>query len=166
MTTQILIAVASIIFAAAISYYFALRKARNESASEDDADLVKRISELEKQLAIVGTQIAPLNTVFQSMLVKQLTHAHTPYQDALMKKLGGEGIPPTITEEEEVALVEVLKQIAADPAVPEAEREAAKILPTQMKRVKRDAQALASGEARLVDIQVVGRVEAVDGPKE
>lgn len=159
---QILTALITLVFGAilsALGVWFWRRK-------DSKLKLEDRISQLEKQLGIVGAQIAPLNTVFQSMLIKQLTHAHTPYQDALLKKLGGEGIPPTITEAEEGELIEVLKKIANDPTVPEAEREAAKILPVQMKRVKRDAKVLASGEAKLVDIQVVGRVEAVDGPKE
>jgi hypothetical protein len=154
------------LFSAAVAYYVALRKGRRDAQSTEKADVVKRLTELERQLGIVGAQVAPFNTAFQSILIKQLTHAHTPYQDALMEKLGEAGIPPTITEAEEDALIEVLKKIAADPAVPDDERDAAKMLPIQMRRVKRDAEALIRGDAKMVDIQVVGRIESIGETKE
>lgn len=153
---QILITVGMMILAAVVSalgvWFWRQKDARNK--------LSDRLSELEKQLAIVGTQIAPFNTAYQSMLIKQLTHYHTPVMDALMVKLGGVGVPPTITEEEEAELIEALKQRTEDmgPEISEDERDAAEILPIVMRRVKREAEAGAQG-AKIVDIQVVGRIE-------
>lgn len=151
---QLLIAVGLMIPAAligALGVGFWRRKDQKTKLSD-------RVSELEKQLGIVGAQVAPFNTAFQSILIKQLTHAHTPYQDALLKKLGDTGTPP-ITPKEEAELIDVLKEIAADPNVPDDERDAAEILPIQMRRVKREAEALQRGEGKIVDIQVVGRVK-------
>lgn len=151
---QILITVGLMILAALISavgVWFWRQKDQKTKLSD-------RVSELEKQLGIVGAQVAPFNTAFQSILIKQLTHAHTPYQDALLKKLGDAGTPP-ITEAEEAELIEVLKEIIADPSVPDDERDAAEVLIPQMRRVKREAEALERGEGKIVDIQIVGRVK-------
>jgi hypothetical protein len=97
-----------------------------------------------------------------------LTHFHTPVMDALMVKLGDVGTPPTITEEEEVELIAALKQRAEDvgPLIDEDERDAAELLPIQMRRVKREAEAIANGDGKLVDIQVVGRVDTEEGREE
>lgn len=160
-TKQILITIGGILFSATVAYYFALRKGRKEAESKAEDNVLERISELERQLGIVGAQVAPFNTAFQSMLIKQLTHYHTPVMDKLMEKLGGVGVPPTITEAEEVQLIEALEQRTNDmgPEISDDERDAAEMLPIVMRRVKREAEGQAGG-AKLVDIQVVGRIEA------
>lgn len=165
MTTQILITIGSILFAAAISYYFALRKGRKDAESKAEDNVLERIGELERQLGIVGAQVAPFNVAFQSMLVKQLTHFHTPENDRLLAKLGGVNVPPTITDEEEAELHVALQAIVDDPTIPADERDAAEMLPIQIRRVKREAEELAKGEAKLVDIQVVGRLDTGEQEK-
>lgn len=156
---QVLITAGGTIFAATVGALVSWLWLQKAQKTKVDEQIDKRVSELEKQLGIVGAQVAPFNTAFQSILIKQLTHAHTPYQDALLKKLGDTGTPP-ITPKEEAELLDVLKEIAADPNVPDDERDAAEILPIQMRRVKREAAALTRGEGKLVDIQVVGRVKS------
>lgn len=153
---QVLMTVGGMVFAAflgALGVWFWRQK-------DSKAKLSDRVSELEKQLGIVGAQIAPFNTAYQSMLIKQLTHYHTPVMDELMVKLGGVGVPPTITPKEEVQLIEALKQRTEDmgPEISDDERDAAEMLPIVMRRVKREAEGQASG-AKLVDIQVVGRLD-------
>ena len=154
----IVVSIGLMLVGSIITWFFTQAKANKDAKSKQD----DRITELERQLGIVGAQVAPFNTAFQSMLIKQLTHAHTPYQDALMQKLGEAGVPPTITPQEEVELLAVLKQIANDPSVPDDERDAATILPIQMRRVKRDAEKIAQlgASPHLVDIQVVGMIDS------
>lgn len=158
-TIQILISAGLILLSAAVGYYFARKKSGKDTEKSDDRDLLERVTELEKQLGIVGSQVAPFNVAFQSMLVKQLTHAHTPENDRLLAKLGAVNVPPTITDEEEAKLKVALQAIVDDPTIPADERDAAEMLPIQIRRVKREARELAKGKARLVDIQVVGRLD-------
>jgi hypothetical protein len=95
------------------------------------------------QLALVGQQVQPITQVFQAILVKELTHFHTPTVDLLLAKLG----PPfTLTEEEEVQLLEALKRREQDMGdqMTESEREAAHILPAVIKRVKREQDSASA----------------------
>src|SRR6185369_12062042 len=46
--------------------------------------LLARLTELEKQQSIMGQTILPISTAFQSILIKELTHLHTPVMDRLL----------------------------------------------------------------------------------
>ena len=100
-------------------------------------ELSERMSKIEVTISMIGQSILPMSTAFQAILVKELTHFHTPVVDALLEKLGP---PLTITEEEmETLKAELIKRTEElDPLVGEAERESAIILPYVIKRVKRE----------------------------
>src|SRR5678815_4707353 len=90
----------------------------------------------------------PISTAFQAILIKELTHFHTPVMDALMSKIG----PPfTLTAAEETELIAALEQRTQDMAaeISDSERDAAKILPLVMKRAKLEALALQPEDTRL-----------------
>lgn len=109
-------------------------------AIEHDKTLV-RVSDLEAKLAVVNLSVVPLNLAMQAMLIKELTHYHTPEMDALMVKLGP---PITLTTAEEVRLGVMLDERTKDmaPEIPEEERDAAHILPVIIKRAKVESKAL------------------------
>jgi hypothetical protein len=120
-------------------------KAKDEAIKEADRirveqeKLMERVMELEKQQNVLGIQVMPLNAAFQALLIKQLTHYHTPVMDKLMEKLGP---PNTLTPEEEVELTEALKQRTQEVngRIDESERDAAEILPLIIKRAKKEAE--------------------------
>jgi hypothetical protein len=152
---QILIGAGMILFGALVTYLVTQARGRREAKDATD----KRISELERQLGIVGAQVAPFNTAFQTMLIKQLTHSHAPVMDALMAKLGSEGVPPTITEAETVELAAALRERASDPLVGEYEACAAQALLPVTRMAEIDKELQKRGKVPLVDFQVVGRLD-------
>jgi hypothetical protein len=96
-----------------------------------------RIVVLEKQSALLHSQVIPISAAFQAILIQELTHFHTPEMDELMRKLGP---PITITEDEMARLVTLLEERERDLGedVPQEERDAAHMLPMVMKRVHTD----------------------------
>lgn len=117
---------------------------------EDAMSLKERIVELEAKVRLqdlaqqhIISQVVPLNTAFQALLMKDLTHAHTPEMDALLVKLGP---PYKLTTEDETRLSYLLydRYRNEDGDVTERERDAARMLPMLMKRVKEEAATLAS----------------------
>ena len=110
--------------------------ARSRKAIDDSFSA--KIAELEKQQAAMHQQVLPISTAFQAILIKELTHFHTPKMDALMVKLGP---PYVLNEAEEIELSIALKERAVDKAseISESERDAAQMLPMVMKRVKLEA---------------------------
>jgi len=94
-----------------------------------------RITALEQEIAKMNLAVQPLSAAFQAVLIKQLTHIHTPELDALLVKLGP---PVTLTAEEEVRLSTLLKERTTDmhDEIDDSEREAAEMLPLVIKRVK------------------------------
>lgn len=110
-----------------------LQEAKNQS-------IFNRIVELEKQAAVIQNLIGPLSIAFQTVLVKELTHFHTPEMDALLEKLG----PPyslSILEEQQLDLM-LKERMTNLTDIPESEREAALMLPYIMKRVRRESITL------------------------
>jgi hypothetical protein len=101
--------------------------------------LINRVLELERQLGLVNQAILPMSSAFQAILVKELTHLHTPEMDALMVKLGP---PYLLTEIEEQRLSVLLSERITDlgSEVPDSERDAARMLPLVMKRVRRELE--------------------------
>ncbi len=118
--------------------------------------LLARVVELERLNSLVTQAVVPISAAFQAILIKELTHFHTPIMDALMVKLGP---PNTLTTAEEVELVAALKQREQDMdgLIDDAERDAARMLPMVMKRVKAESES----PNMETTIQVVAR----PGPK-
>jgi hypothetical protein len=156
----LIVSIMGIVLGAMLSFvaslYFFKRNAElaetKRIATEHEA-LLKRVAELETTVRMVGQTILPMSTAFQAILVKELTHFHTPEVDALLEKLG----PPSTISEEDMVLLEIaLKRRTAevDPLVDESEREAALILPYIIKRVRRQcANADAPIQIQLVSVQ-------------
>jgi hypothetical protein len=136
---------------------------RNASIKEADRLAVEhqkvldRLSEMEVKFATVNQAIIPISTAFQAILIKELTHYHTPEMDELMRKIGP---PNTLTENEEIRLSVLLRERTLDmgPLISDSERDAALILPAIMKRARIEADKLKGAEElklRLVTIAAV-----------
>lgn len=109
-----------------------------EAKSKSDQVMRDEIVELKAQLAAVREAIVPISTAFQAVLIKELTHFHTPKMDALLEKLGP---PYSLSGDEEKELIVELQQRTKDVGdlITESEKEAATMLPLVIKRVKAEA---------------------------
>jgi len=132
------------------SWFWWLKKGRQSDAEKLGRAaevMVERVNDLERQLALVNQTIVPISAAFQAILVKELTHFHTPVMDALMVKLGP---PYSLTDEEEreliIALAERSREVSS--LITESERDAATMLPMVIKRVKTES-SLDSSALRL-----------------
>jgi hypothetical protein len=132
----LLIISATLAFLAA-KYWFERNQVVQEAQriKEGHDKLMQRVAELERDSALVKAAVVPITTAFQALLIKELTHFHTPVMDKLMEKIGP---PNTLTPEEEVQLATLLEERSRDmaDAIPESERDAAQILPIVMRRAK------------------------------
>jgi hypothetical protein len=144
-----------------VAWYWFTRHARvrdADRAREEQSILRGRVTELEKQLIAIGTQVVPMNAAFQAILIKELTHAHTPRMDELLVKLG----PPYILTDQEAAELSTALEARyknIDALVDESERDAAKILPLVMKRVKAEAELLMADPNTPLVLRVVTNVQ-------
>jgi hypothetical protein len=134
------------------------RRKRNNAT--DDARLA-RLEELERQVATIKQAVTPISVAMQDLLVRALTHFHTPRIDLLLTKLGP---PVSLTVDEEVELAYALKQRAGDmgPAIPELERGAAMMLPYIVQRVR--VEAAAPVDLSKTDVRVVAVPKGDDAP--
>ena len=154
-TTTVLITLGTILFGGFVSFAFAIfwyrlnaaRTARDKLQSEYAA-LMLRVDMLDKQLALVGHDVVPISAALQAMLIKELTHFHTPRMDHLMSKLGP---PSELNDVEEAELLMLLQEREADMGdlISDSERDAAHILPVIIKRAKAEALALAQAQPTL-----------------
>jgi hypothetical protein len=128
-----------------VSFFGALfwaHKRSKTAAAEERATATTaretRITELERQVALLGLTVQPLSAAFQAILVKQLSHFHTPRIDLLLSKLGP---PVLLTPDEEIELSKELQQraIAMASEITDDERGAAFMLPYVVQRVRREA---------------------------
>jgi hypothetical protein len=142
----------------ATSWFWYVQNLKSKAKERRDlafSDMVRRTAELEKQIAVLGQAVQPISVAFQSMLIKELTHFHTPVMDDLMTRIGP---PSTLTVEEETELAAALKERAEDPGqhIPQSEREAALMLPYVIRRAKAEVSVQNSlPEMRLVAITKV-----------
>src|SRR5687768_2616120 len=122
-----------------------------ERLANDHRRLEDRVREMETQMSAMKSAVVPISAAFQAILVKELTHFHTPEMDALLEKLGP---PLTITEAEEEDLRRLLKEReqVVDTRISESERDAAHMLPLVMRRVRAE---LSADENTPVDLQLV-----------
>jgi hypothetical protein len=121
--------------------FWAHKRHRDSQETERTAAVMARearIVELERQVALLGLTVQPLSAAFQAILIKQLSHFHTPRIDLLLSKIGP---PALLTPDEDIELAKELAQRAVDLAaeISDGEREAATILPYVVQRVRREA---------------------------
>ena len=106
----------------------------------------------------------PISTAFQAILIKELTHFHTPEMDALMAKIGP---PNTLTVVEQERLAVLLNERMKDmgPLISDSERDAARILPAIMKRAKIEQNVITGAEETKVSLVSVAMVVGVPNVK-
>jgi len=106
--------------------------------------LVNEVAGLKEKFSALEAAVLPISAIYQAILVKELTHFHTPKMDALLEKLGP---PNTLTDEEEQALYAALNERMIDQGdlITDSERGAAKILPEVIRRSRTETKALLDG---------------------
>lgn len=142
-----------------IMFYMYGRRASARLLAEENLALMRRVFELEKQQALLSQAVVPISLAFQTILVKNLTHFHTPEMDALLAKLG----PPfVLTEPEEARLIKLLEERRVDMngRIDDGERDAAQMLPMVMKRVRSEQEKSGVTREPLVTILVPARGES------
>lgn len=128
--------------------------ARAKTIADEQVKTLERLKELETKLALINQAIIPISTAFQAILIKELTHFHTPEMDALLVKLGPPNtLSATDMERLEVLLVERAKDMA--PKISASERDAACILPVIIKRAQKESDLLANAEVSKVKLVTV-----------
>lgn len=136
------------IFSAVITFgaaWFWFTRNRETATAKAIAD---RLAALESKAAVTEQAIMPISTAFQAILIKQLTHYHTPELDALLAKLD----PYTLSDEEEVRFYHLLEERTRDmgSAIDESERNAAKMLPFVIKRIKEETDLASKVALQIV----------------
>lgn len=128
-------------------------KEKDRLASEN-SKLMERVDVLENKISLVNQAVLPISAAFQAILIKELTHFHTPRMDELMRKIGP---PSTLTDYEEDELATLLEERTRDMGdqISQSEREAAQMLPLVIKRAKREVEGHAHDETRLRLVSVV-----------
>jgi hypothetical protein len=142
------------------AWYLFRRGSVAEHARQIAADhqkVLERLQELEVKLATVNQAIIPISTAFQAILIKELTHYHTPEMDALMQKLGP---PSSLTENEEIRLGVLLRERTLDmgPLISDSERDAALILLPVARRARIEADTLTGAEDMKLKLVTVAAV--------
>lgn len=121
---------------ATINYLFGRKGARQTGATEDEkealrearretADSNKRLTELEKKIAVMEAAAIPITAAYQTMILSGLRHHHAPALDEVLDKMA-DGKP--LTAEDLKIRKKGLAERQNDPETPEAERIKAKIL--------------------------------------
>lgn len=140
---------AAVVSVASAWYWFNRRTAQDATNKLADAASATndRILDLERQLAAMQANVMPISAAFQAVLIKQLTHFHTPILDALLER-AADGV---LTDEQEQQLADELKLRASevDATIDNSEREAAVMLPMVMKRVRAE-QGNMEGDMQVV----------------
>jgi hypothetical protein len=163
LANSILLSVVGAVMSFAVAWFWFSRNAAVEKARviAIDHEAVKaRLASAEAQLARIDQVVVPINTMMQAMLVRELTHPHTPEMDALMVKLGP---PNTLTEQENARLLVLLDERSKDMGREASERAAAAIMPVIMKRAQAEQDLIAGADGvKAVSVITVG-VRADDG---
>lgn len=128
--------------------------AKADKLAKEHQELVAAVAELKSQLGLVSQVVTPINQAMQALLIRELTHYHTPELDALMAKLPPDG---NLTEAEQLRIIVLLRERADElnGTIPESEREAAIILPYIIKRVKVEAESIANALTDAPQLKIV-----------
>ena len=124
------------IIIACLLYYLRVKSDAAKMLAEANVKLVDRVGALEIKLSGLNQAVVPISAAFQAILIKELTHFHTPEMDGLMTKL----TPFTLTDDESERLAELLveRQRNMNDQISDSERDAAQMLPMVIKRVQAD----------------------------
>lgn len=134
--------VVTAVFAFIAAMYWNSRKKVDDEKIRIESDAAKmrdEIDDLKRQIAVLNIPVKQMNEAFQAMLIKQLTHFHTPELDILLAKIG----PPMTLDEGELYRLQVLlraRERDMGSLINESERDAARMLPLVMKRVLSDQE--------------------------
>lgn len=130
--------------AAAIKEAVDAKAAAIKAASDVMSD---RVKDLESQLAVLTATFTPISAAFQAVLIKQLTHFHTPEMDLML----AQAAKNALSNSEEKKFREMLLERAQDlnGRIDDSEREAALMLPLVMNRVRAGA-AVSDSEVMVV----------------
>ena len=123
--------------------------------------LLARVDVIEQQLSLVTQSVIPISQAFQQVLIAELTHFHEPRTDLLLAKLG----PPfTLSDDEEEELLTALKEREKDMGdqITPSERDAARMLPLVIKRVKMEVAGLSTPPTML---QLISLASAAKAPE-
>ena len=138
--------------------------AKATKLAEEHKLLVEAVAELKSQLGLVSQVVTPINQAMQALLIRELTHFHTPELDMLMAKLPPDGVL-TAKEEERIAVLLKEREQELNGRIPESEREAAHILPYVIKRVKAEKENIDDAATAAPQLKIVA-VPAETGPED
>lgn len=115
--------------------------AKAKALADENAKLTARVTEVESKLRLVDQAVVPISEAFKAILIKELTHFHTPEMDKLMAK-------DRLTPEEEARLAVLLKERSENMGddIPQSERDAAAILPAVIRRAKAASEAIGKAD--------------------
>jgi len=127
---------------------------RVEQARHEREDILARLIKIETSLAVIDQKVMPISTALQTILVKELTHFHTPRMDSLLARIGP---PSQLTDAEEEELTMALFERTQDMGdlISDSERDAAFILPAIMRRAKIECALLQSVIAKAYVLKYV-----------
>jgi hypothetical protein len=143
------------------TYFWFLKNAavkEKEKIAIGHEQLVAKVADMETRMSLLNQSVLPISTAFQAILIRELTHFHTPEMDALLLKLG----PPYALTKPEFARLLVLLQeraVEVDDQISESERDAATMLPYVIKRAHDEAieAGRATSSVQLTLVTVVRR---------
>lgn len=129
-------------------------KEKADKLAVEKGELEERVRDLELKFTAVNERVTPISAAFQAMLIKELTHFHTPELDELLEKIGP---PYRLTETERDRMIVLLRARAEDMngRISELERDAAVMLPMVIKRALAEAAALVVAPSELQIVEVL-----------
>jgi hypothetical protein len=129
----------------------AKRDAKVAADAASTKSLQEQLSALQNQMQLLGIAVQPLTAAMAAMLVKSLTHFHTPEVDELLAKVGP---PNTLSAAEEQQLGAYMRKRMRDMAVEitPLERNAAQMLPLVIERNRLESVGLEELGLKLVGI--------------
>lgn len=128
------------------------KKTAEAERKADNKELEEWRASVDRQMAVLLTQVSPLWAALQTKVAKDLTHPSEQFHemDELLRRL--EALTITDVERERLRVLLLERSTSQDPEVSEEERESAKLMIGIMKKVLDEAQ----NEAPVADLQVVG----------
>lgn len=125
-------------------------------------ELERAVEQLQAKADAQAKAAIPIEAAMHAMLINKLTNAHTPEDDALLKK----HTAGTLTVEDAVKFAEAMKRRETDPddRIGEAQKIAAKILPDII-RMEELAEKVPPGELKtlMVTVPETEMIDSMDG---